>query len=102
MNLDLAKIVAAIEQGQLANGPAIPAPRSWSNKEKDLFLQLPRDVQAIVARREDQRDKVVRRSMSIIGNARARLQSGDVEGALKALQKKPYEEDNDEPAAAAA
>jgi hypothetical protein len=102
MNLDFSRIVAAIEQGQLANGPAIPPPRSWKTDEKELFATLPREIQLIIERREDQREKAVRRTISIIGAAKAKLEAGDVEGALRALQKKPYEEHNEEPATAAA
>ena len=64
MNLDFAKIVAAIEQGQLANGPAIPPPRSWPKAEWHIFEALPRDVQLVIVRREHDRDTAVTRAQN--------------------------------------
>jgi hypothetical protein len=84
MNLDFAKIVAAIEQGQLANGPAIPPPRSWPKAEWHIFEALPRDVQLVIVRRERERDTAVTRAQQEAANLRkelAKLKESRQEGA---------------------
>jgi hypothetical protein len=55
----------------------IDPPRSWNKEEKQRFNSLPYDLQKTVVRREDQREKTVRRAMQEASDARA---------ALKALQ----------------
>lgn len=37
--------------------PAIPPPASWPKEEKEAFAKLPRDLQEIVAKREQDRDR---------------------------------------------
>ena len=73
MNLDFAKIVAAIEQGQLANGPAISPPRSWPKAAWSIFEALPRDVQLVIVRREHDRDTAVTRAQQEAANLRKEL-----------------------------
>lgn len=55
---------APTDQGEVepAETPAIEPPRSWSKEDAEFFKQLPPDAQAIVARRESERDKAVQRS----------------------------------------
>jgi hypothetical protein len=42
----------------------IEPPRSWAKDEKQLFAGLPVEVQAIVARREQEREKVLRQAQN--------------------------------------
>lgn len=48
------------EEGEEEEGPpAIDPPVSWSKEDKELFAALPPEAQAVVARREAERDKFV-------------------------------------------
>jgi hypothetical protein len=60
---DLADLIAGFE-----------APRSWSKNEKRLFWLLPKDVQQVVARREYQRELVIRQAMNEAATAKQELQ----------------------------
>lgn len=39
--------------------PAVDAPHSWSKEDKELFADLPPEAQAVIARREKERDSFV-------------------------------------------
>ena len=47
--------------------PAVEPPRSWPKADKALFVLLPDDVQAIISRRENQRDRELRRLQGVVG-----------------------------------
>jgi hypothetical protein len=59
----------------------IEAPRSWAKEEKQLFMQLPVEIQSVVARREREREKVLRQSQNSTAEYRKllRLQQADAE-----------------------
>jgi hypothetical protein len=44
--------------------PPIEPPRSWTKDEKERFLSLPRETQAYLAEREQERDREIRRSQN--------------------------------------
>jgi hypothetical protein len=44
-----------------ANLPPIEPPRSWTTEEKERFRSLPRELQAYLSEREQERDRDVRR-----------------------------------------
>jgi hypothetical protein len=90
MNLDFAKIVAAIEQGQLANGPAIPPPRSWKRSEQEMFATLPREVQVVIQRRERDRDTAVTRAQNQAADARK--EAAELRKELAKLKEVRHEE----------
>ncbi|ANI79015.1 hypothetical protein [Sphingobium sp. EP60837] len=51
------------EQGddeEEAETPAVEAPHSWSKEDKALFAQLPPEAQAVIQRRETERDNFVK------------------------------------------
>jgi len=54
--------------------PPIAAPNSWKAEEKELFAELPRKHQEIVARRESERDKFVQQKAQEAGQAQVRAQ----------------------------
>ncbi len=51
-------------------GDPIPAPRSWRPDERVEFATLPRAIQAVLARREDDRDREIRRVQTAAAEAR--------------------------------
>jgi len=52
--------------------PVVEPPRSWSNADKEVFAQLPPEAQAVIARRESERDKLlIRKSTEIDDHRRA-------------------------------
>lgn len=50
--------------------PAIEAPNSWSKEDREVFADLPPEAQAIVAKRETQRDTEIRRVQNEAAEAR--------------------------------
>jgi hypothetical protein len=48
----------------------ISAPRSWTREEQALFTELPIEIQAVVARREKDRETVLRRAQNEAGELR--------------------------------
>jgi hypothetical protein len=55
--------------------PAIDAPNSWSKEDREVFASLPPEAQAIVARRETQRDTEIRRVQNEAAQARQAAQA---------------------------
>jgi Skp family chaperone for outer membrane proteins len=53
----------------------IEAPRSWTKDEKQVFTQLPVEIQRVVARRERDREIQLRRGQNEIAEMRKRLQA---------------------------
>jgi hypothetical protein len=51
----------------------IAPPRSWGHAERVAFLNLPRDMQLFYSKREDQRDREVRRCQNEAAEARKTL-----------------------------
>jgi hypothetical protein len=49
------------------------APRSWPKNEKILFSVLPKELQAIIGRRENERDQAVRSAQNEVSNLRNEL-----------------------------
>ena len=58
----------------------IEPPRSWAKDEKQLFTELPVEIQAVVARREQDRETVLRRAQNEAGELR-RLMAAAVKSA---------------------
>ncbi len=74
------------EQGEEAEQPetaAIGAPLSWSAEDKAVFASLPPEAQAVIARRESERDKATNSSLKeaaeIKKNAEAVIQAATQE-----------------------
>lgn len=63
--------------------PAIDAPVSWNAEDKALFAQLPPEAQAVIARRESERDKAVQSKATEA--AEARKQREQAEAAIHQL-----------------
>jgi hypothetical protein len=57
-------VLVALEERRLREERGIEVPRSWPKAEQLLFLQLPEPIQAIIARREKQRETEMRRAQS--------------------------------------
>ena len=71
----------------------IAPPRSWGHAEKAAFLKLPRDLQIFYSKREDQRDREVRRCQNEAAEARKALAEAqqllaEAREALAAIQSK--------------
>lgn len=47
------------EEGEEDPAPKVDAPHSWSKEDKELFAQLPPEAQAVITRREKERDSFV-------------------------------------------
>ena len=52
----------------------LDCPLSWNQADKNLFIQLPPDLQATVARRERERDIALRRGQNEIAEMKKQLQ----------------------------
>jgi hypothetical protein len=70
----------------------VTPPRSWGHVEKVAFLKLPRELQVFYSKREDQRDREVRRCQNEAAEARKTLletqqQLAEARQALAAIQK---------------
>jgi hypothetical protein len=71
----------------------IAPPRSWGHAEKVAFLKLPRDLQLFYSKREEQRDREVRRCQNEAAEARKALAEtqrllAEAREALAAIQSK--------------
>ena len=53
----------------------VDCPKSWNQADKNLFLQLPADLQATVARRERERDVALRRAQNALSEERKKLEA---------------------------
>ena len=62
--------VASLIEG----GEPVKPPRSWNAEDKDAFAALPRGVQEVIARRETERDREIRRCQNRAAEAEKRLQ----------------------------
>jgi hypothetical protein len=51
-----------------------PPPRSWSKEELPFFRALPWNVQAIIARREADRDRAFNKAMNVAAEQRKKLE----------------------------
>ena len=67
----------------------IPPPRSWPHADGILFAELPPDIREIIARREQQRDKALRRLQNEAAERR------HTNGADKSVQTKEVENDRE-------
>jgi hypothetical protein len=54
---------------------AVEPPRSWSNADKEVFAQLPPEAQAVIARRESERDKAFTQKTQEIAQHRQALEA---------------------------
>jgi hypothetical protein len=69
-------VLLALEERRLRER-GIEVPRSWPHAEKLLFLQLPEPIQAIIARREKQRETEMRRAQSELATLKQKLKGYD-------------------------
>lgn len=67
------------EEGQSepepATAAAIEPPKSWSDEDKALFAKLPPDAQAVIARREGERDKAFNQRTEEIADTRKAIEA---------------------------
>jgi hypothetical protein len=61
----------------------IEPPRSWRAEEKELFLTLPADIKAVVSRREQQREKELRRLQNETAAIKRQTTAADIEEPSK-------------------
>jgi hypothetical protein len=70
-------VATAAVRAELIRVLRLKPPRGWRDAEKPLFADLPPEIQAIVARREEQRDTELRR----LQNEVAKLRHGGAKSA---------------------
>jgi len=63
------------EEGEDADHQGIEPPNSWSNQDKEVFRSLPPEAQAVIARREGERDKAFTQKTDEIAEHRKALES---------------------------
>lgn len=68
-----------------AESPPIEPPRSWTTEEKERFKNLPREMQAYLAEREQERDRDLRRRQNEAADARKAIDA-EREATTKARQ----------------
>ena len=73
------------EEGEAQEEPIAP-PVSWDKDAKELFAQLPRELQATVAEREAQRDKAIQSATTEAANAK-RTAAAEANSALAETQR---------------
>jgi hypothetical protein len=68
---------------------AVEPPRSWSNADKEVFAQLPPEAQAVIARRESERDKAFNAKTQEIAQHRQALETtfGEIQQERSAYAK---------------
>jgi hypothetical protein len=69
----------------------IEPPRSWARDEKQLFTELPVEIQAVVARRERDRETTLRRGQNELAELKKRLK---VEAEIKSADNTTTEKGN--------
>jgi len=69
----LANPVATVVVRTTTGGSTIETPRSWAKDEKQLFTQLPVEIQRVIARREADRETQMRRSQNEAADLRRQL-----------------------------
>jgi hypothetical protein len=57
----------------VTEGPPVEAPRSWTKVEKEEFTLLPRHTQVVLQRRDQDREKALRRTQNSLAEERKRL-----------------------------
>jgi len=57
------------------NASTHAAPRSWTTQEKLLFTGLPVEIQSLIVRRENDREKQLRRAQNEAAELRNRLKA---------------------------
>lgn len=62
------------EGGEEDAPPAVEAPVSWSKEDKELFASLPPEAQAVVARREAERDRFVNQKAQEAASTRTQVE----------------------------
>src|SRR5262245_16492927 len=75
-----------------SGGSTIEAPRSWTKEDKTLFASLPPEIAAAVAKREQNRETVLRRSQNETAELRNELKRLKADAATKSADRK--EDDN--------
>src|SRR5262249_47748991 len=95
INATLAAIEAMHFAASLANPCATPlvritsaastieAPRSWTGPERQLFTELPIEVQRVISRREADRERTMRRAQNEAGELRNLLKRQQADAAPK-------------------
>ena len=71
----MANPVATPVVRSVTEGPPADPPRSWSRMEKEEFALLPRHLQEVTARREQEREKSLRTAQNNLAEQRKRLQA---------------------------
>lgn len=61
------------EEGEEAAAPAVEAPHSWSKEDKAIFAALPAEAQAVIQRRETERDNFVKQKAFEASNTRTQV-----------------------------
>ena len=69
--------------------PVVEPPRSWSNADKEVFAQLPPEAQAVIARRESERDKAFSQKTQEIAQHRQALEAtfGEIQNERQSYAK---------------
>jgi hypothetical protein len=70
----MANPVAVPVVRSMIEGESVVPPRSWTRVEKEEFQLLPRHVQEVLVRRENDRERALRRGQNEIAEERKRLQ----------------------------
>jgi hypothetical protein len=70
----------------VTGGSTIAVPRSWTGDEKQLFKQLPPEIQSVVARREADREREMRQAQNEAGDLRQELKRLKADAATKAAE----------------
>src|SRR5262249_60739317 len=57
----------------VTGGSTIEAPRSWSKDSKVAFAELPVEIQAVIAKREHERERELRRMQNELADLKKRI-----------------------------
>jgi hypothetical protein len=76
------------QEAEPAEMPPIEPPRSWTKDEKERFKTLPRELQAYLSEREQERDRELRRSQNEAAEKRKEL---DAERGMVVQARQQYE-----------
>jgi hypothetical protein len=73
--------------GTITAASTIEPPRSWNKEEKLLFTGLPVEIQRVVARREQDRERELRRAQNSLAEERKRLKADAAEAKSATTEK---------------
>src|SRR5262249_505180 len=66
----------------VTGGSTIEAPRSWSKDSKVAFAELPVEIQAVIAKREHERERELRRMQNELADLKKRQQQSDADNKV--------------------